>query len=146
MSNTKVITKKSFIGGRLVYPGAIVDVDEKGAVLPAGSTPVDQLSDEQLESVLAARKGLTGSSVNTADPVKGNTGVQEAAFANIRPGGDGSRPQVIPPGTEEHQGSFVHPASEDAPAAIEQVVAPGGDVDTAIAPASRRSARKQADD
>lgn len=144
MGNTKVITKKSFIGGRLVYPGAVIDVDEKGAVLPAGSTPLDQLSDDQLEAILAARKGLTASGVNTAEPNKGNTGVQEAAFANIRPGGDGSRPQVIPPGTEEHQGSFVHPATYASPAAIEQIVAPQGEVDHAIAPASRR--RKPADD
>lgn len=144
MSNTKVITKKSFIGSRIVYPGETVDVDAKGAILPAGSTPVDQLSDEQLAAVLAARKGQTASSTNTADPGNGNTGVQPAEFANIRPAGSGSRPQVIPAGTEEHLGSFVHPVADEAPAAIEQIVAPGGETDEALAPAGRRS-RKQAD-
>ncbi len=140
----KVITKKSFIGGRLVYPGELVDVDAQGAILPAGSTPVDQLTDDQLLALVVARQGVqkTGGD-NVADPANSNTGVQAAAFANVSPSSSGARPQVIPPGTEEHAGAFLHPAPDAAPSAIEQVIAPGGDVDKALAPEKR--ARKSAD-
>jgi hypothetical protein len=48
----KVVTKKSFIGGRLVYPGEMVDVDEKGDVICAPSTPIGQMSPDQIEAYL----------------------------------------------------------------------------------------------
>ena len=125
----KVVTKKSFIGGRLVYPGEMVDVDAKGVVLPAGSTPVGAMSIAQLRATLEAREAVEGKAPapepefgdNLADPVKGNTGTQELEIARIAPG-SGNRPQGIPPGTEEHNNSFVHPAPAAAPAAIEEVV------------------------
>lgn len=120
---TKVVEKKSFIGGRLVYPGEMVDVDEKGGILPAGSTPLDQLTDAQLESVLAARRGQPVAGRNVADPTSTNTGAQEAGMAPFRPAMPGSTiPQGVPPGSEEHAGGFIRPASEGAPAAVEQLV------------------------
>lgn len=137
----KVITKKSFIGGRMVYPGELVDVDEKGAVLPAPSTPVGQMTDDQLEAILAQRKKVGKPDPeapkfggNVADPDDTNTGTQPAEFARIRPG-SGDRPQVLPAGTIEHNNRFIRPASEDAPAAVEEIVAPGAS-DTVVTDAA----------
>lgn len=126
----KVVTKKSFIGGRLVYPGEIVDVDAKGAVLPADSTPIGNLSVEQLRSILANREGADKDAPevfggNVADAKDTNTGTQRLEMAPFRPSARGDRPQGIPPGTEEHNNTFVRPASEDAPAAVEVVVGEG---------------------
>ncbi len=119
---TKVVTKKSFIGGRLVYPGDEIDVDAKGGYMPAGSTPIDQLSDDQLEQILATRRGTLAGS-NVADPVRTNTGAQDAGMAPFRPAAPGATiPQGVPPGSEEHAGGFIRPASAGAPAAIEQIV------------------------
>lgn len=125
----KVVETKSFIGGRLVYPGEEIDVDEQGGILPAGSTPLDQLTDEELEAVLASRRGqsklaqaMTAGS-NLADPTRTNTGAQDAGMAPFRPAAPGATiPQGVPPGSEEHGGGFIRPASADAPAAIEQLV------------------------
>ena len=128
----KVVTKKSFIGGRMVYPGEIVDVDEKGAVAPAGSTPIGNLSLEQLETALAARKASDKRTAaekegpkfgdNVADPTEDNTRVEQLAMAPVAPFSPGAvQPQGIPPGTEPHLGGFVHPAPEGSPAAIEEV-------------------------
>ncbi len=125
----KVITKKSFIGGRLVYPGEVVDVDAKGEVLPAASTPIGNLTVDQLRSLLAQRekgdeKPVYGS--NVADPVKTNTGVEPLVMAPVAPHSASTMPQGIPPGTEPHNNTFVHPAAADAPAAIEEVVGEPG--------------------
>lgn len=129
----KVVIKKSFIGGRLVYPGEMVDVDAKGEVLPAASTPVGAMSTDQLEAILAQRKAAESGKAeksepkfgdNVADPGKDNTGVQPLEMARISPG-SGNRPQAIPPGTVEHNNTFIHPAPDAAPAAVEEVVAAG---------------------
>ena len=119
----KVVTKKSFIGGRMVYPGEMVDVDAKGDVMPAASTPIGNLTVDQLRTLLDKRVEEASEQFggNVADPGKLNTGAQETAMAPIAPG-LGSRPQTIPSGTEEHNGGFVHPAPAKAPAAIEDVV------------------------
>lgn len=129
----KVVTKKSFIGGRIVLPGETVDVDAKGGLVAAPSSPVGNLTIEQLEAVLAARKAkpvpadqLPEYGSNVADPDDTNTGAQPLEMARVRPG-DGSRPQVIPSGAEEHHGTFVRPAPAEAPAAVEVVVGPGED-------------------
>lgn len=130
----QVVTKKSFIGGRIVLPGELVDVDAKGDLIAAPSSPVGNLTVEQLEAVLAARRNAApkpGEELpvygrNVADPAPDNTGTQDVAMANVRPG-DGSRPQVIPAGATEHNGSFVRPAPADAPAAVEVVVGAAAD-------------------
>jgi hypothetical protein len=126
----KVVTKKSFIGGRLVYPGEMVDVDEKGDVICAPSTPIGQMSPDQIEAYL---RGLDAKAKaerpkfgdNVADPSDANTGTQRLEIAPFRPG-NGPNPQGIPPGTEPHGDLYVRPAADDAPAAIEVVTSPGG--------------------
>jgi hypothetical protein len=129
----KVITSVSFVGeghaGRLAYPGEKVDVDAKtGALAPAGSTPIGNMTDEQLRAELDRRSGdekaepVFGS--NVADPTDTNTGSQPLVMAPFRPG-SGPNPQGIPPGTVPHGDSFIRPASEDAPAAVEVVVGTG---------------------
>jgi hypothetical protein len=125
----KVLTKKSFIGGRLAYPGEIVDVDEKGEVLTAPSTPIGQMSPEQIEAYLRAQNRKLKEKHpqfgdNVADPEDANTGEQRLEMAPFRPG-SGAEPQGLPPGTEPHGDRFVRPAPEGAPAAIEVVVGPG---------------------
>lgn len=132
----KVLTKKSFIGrggaGRLGLPGEQVDVDEKGAIYTAGSTPVSNMSDEQLEAELKRRKReSSGKSApvfggNVADPGEADIGTQRLEIARFRPG-DGTRPQGIPPGTEEHNNRFLRPAPADSPAAVEEVLGTGAD-------------------
>jgi hypothetical protein len=126
----KVITSLSFVGeghaGRLAYPGEVVDVDAKGVLVPAGSTPIGNMTTEQLEAELARRNGeeadaepVFGS--NVADLSDTNTGSQPLVMAPFRPG-SGPIPQGIPPGTVPHGDSFIRPASEEAHAAVETVV------------------------
>lgn len=133
----KVLTKKTFIGhgplGRLALPGEEVDVDEKGVMAVAGSTPIGNMTDEQLEAELKRRRGTAKAEKpepvfgdNVADAKEGDTGTQRLEIAKFRPG-DGTRPQGIPPGTEEHNNRFVRPAPEDSPAAIEEVLGTGAD-------------------
>lgn len=134
----KVLTKKTFIGqgaaGRLAYPGETVDVDEKGVPVPAGSTPIGNMSTDMLEAELERRRKAEGRFAkrepdfgdNVADASADNTGQQRLEIAKFRPG-DGTRPQGIPPGTEEHMNTFLHPAPEDAPAAVEVVVGTGAE-------------------
>lgn len=57
---TIILDRKRFIGGRLAQEGEEVDLDEKGGFMPAGSTPVDQMTTEQLEALLAKRKKEEG--------------------------------------------------------------------------------------
>lgn len=129
----KVITKKSFIGGRLVYPGERVDVDAKGAVMPAASTPIGNLTLDQLRTLLAQREGeeakdgdeelVFGS--NVADPSETNTGSQPLEIAPVAHRAPGSTaPQGLPPGSVPVGDTFLAPASADAPAAVEEIVAP----------------------
>lgn len=134
----KVLTKKTFIGqgpsGRLAYPGAIVDVDEKGVPMVAGSTPVGNMTDDMLEAELKRRRGATGKAegrepdfgANVADPTDKNTGEQRLEIARFRPG-DGPNPQGLPPGTEPVGDRFIRRAPEDAPAAVEVVVGSGSE-------------------
>lgn len=134
-----VLTKKTFIGhgpaGRLGLPGETVDVDEKGVPLIAGSTPVGNMTDDQLEAELKRRKKASGDTAkrepnfgdNVAPPKEADAGEQRLEIAPFRPAARGVNPQAIPPGTEEHQGRFVRPAPEDSPAAIEVVVGEGAE-------------------
>lgn len=130
----KVITKLSFVGeghaGHIAYPGEIVDVDAKtGALAPAGSTPLGNLTDEQLKAELDRRKGSAKEEPvfgdNVADPTDENTGAQPLVMAPIRPG-SGPTPQGLPPGTVPHGDSFIRPAPEDANAAVEVVLGTSG--------------------
>lgn len=145
----KVLTKKSFIGhgpnGRLAMPGEEIDVDEKGAVLLAGSTPVGNLTDDQLEAELRRRRKQApepsfGS--NVADKGDASTGTQPLEMAPFRPG-LGAIPQGIPPGTEEHNNTFIRPAPESSPAAVEVVVGPGAAPSAASAPSKPISAQNK---
>lgn len=129
----KVITKKSFIGGRLVYPGERVDVDAKGAVMPAASTPIGNLTLDQLRTLLAQREGEEAKDGddelvfgnNVADPSETNTGAQPLEIAPVAPRAPGSTaPQGLPPGSVPVGDTFLAPASADAPAAVEEIVAP----------------------
>lgn len=135
----KVLTKKTFIGhgaaGRLAYPGEVVDVDEKGVPVPAGSTPIGNMTDDMLEAELERRRKASGGKAekrepdfgsNVAEPDKSNTGQQRLEVAPFRPG-DGANPQGLPPGTVPVGDSFLHPAPEGADAAVEVVVGTGAD-------------------
>ncbi|MDP5279912.1 hypothetical protein Q9Q95_13335 [Sphingomonas sp. DG1-23] len=145
----KVVEKKSFIGGRLVYPGEIVDVDAKGEVLAAASTPIGQMTLEQLRAALAHREaeeadaGEPRYGDNVADPTDTNTGTQPAAMAPVAPG-NGLRPQTLPPGTVEHNNTFIRPAPVDAPAAVEEVVGSAFDHDGDGQPGGSRPQRPAA--
>jgi hypothetical protein len=138
----KVITKKSFIGGRLVYPGERVDVDAKGAVMPAASTPIGNLTVDQLRALLAQKENEEAQQPkvygdNVADPTEANTGSQPLEMAPVAPSAPGStRPQALPPGSVPVGDSFLAPASADAPAAVEEVVAPGGSLSEQVEKAS----------
>ena len=134
----KVLTKKTFIGhgaaGRLALPGEEVDVDEKGVVSIAGSTPIGNMTDDQIEAELERRRGGAKAEKrepdfggNVADPGDADTGTQRLEMAPFRPSARGDRPQGIPPGTEEHQNTFVRPAPADSDAAVEVIVGEGAD-------------------
>lgn len=128
----KVITSLSFVGeghnGRLAYPGEIVDVDAKtGQPTPAGSTPIGNLTVEQLRDVLASRErdeapAQFGS--NVADRGDAPVGGQPLVMAPIRPG-SGPDPQGLPPGTVPAGDRFIRPAPEGADAAVEVVLGTG---------------------
>ena len=133
-----VLTKKTFIGqgaaGRLAYPGEEVDVDEKGVPVPAGSTPIGNMSDEMLEAELQRRRKASGTTAkrepdygdNVEKPSDTNTGEQRLEIAKIRPG-DGVNPQGLPPGSVPVGDRFLHPAPDGAPAAVEVVVGSGSE-------------------
>lgn len=149
----KVITKKSFIGGRLVYPGEKVDVDAKGEVMPAASTPIGNLTVDQLRTLLAQREGEEGKDGsgepifgdNVADPSETNTGAQPLEMAPVAPSAPGStRPQGLPPGSVPVGDTFLAPASADAPAAVEEIVAPGGSLSEQVEKAAKPKAAKPA--
>ncbi|WP_028970153.1 hypothetical protein [Sphingomonas sp. URHD0057] len=133
----KVITKVSFVGegyaGRLAYPGEVVDVDAKtGALAPAGSTPIGNLTNEQLQAEIDRREANDGETKpvfgsNVADANDTNTGAQPLVMAPIRPG-SGPEPQGLPPGTVPHGDSFIRPAPSEANAAVEVVLGTGADV------------------
>jgi hypothetical protein len=106
----------------------MVDVDEKGDVMTAPSTPIGQMSPDQIEAYL---RGLDAKAKaerpkfgdNVADPSDANTGTQRLEIAPFRPGNGRTR-RVSRPGTEPHGDLYVRPASADAPAAIEVVTSP----------------------
>lgn len=133
-----VLTKKTFIGqgaaGRLAYPGETVDVDEKGVPVPAGSTPIGNMTTEMLAAELARREKAEGKAgkaepdfgSNVAEPGATNTGEQRLEIAKIRPG-DGVNPQGLPPGSVPVGDRFLKAAPADAEAAVEVVVGSGSD-------------------
>ncbi|HEX8577989.1 MAG TPA: hypothetical protein VF655_00155 [Allosphingosinicella sp.] len=141
----KVVTKKSFIGGRIVLPGEVVDVDAKGELAPAASTPIGALTVDQLRSALNARESSEKGEQfggNLADRSDASTGSQPLEMARVAPASAGSTaPQGLPPGTEPHGESFFRPASEGAEAAVEEVV--GAE---AAAPAAKPRRRAKAGD
>jgi hypothetical protein len=133
-----VLTKKTFVGqgamGHLAYPGETVDVDEKGIPVPAGSTPIGNMSDEQLEAEMKRRQRVAGKAAdrepdfgsNVEKPTDTNTGEQRLEIASFRPG-DGVNPQGLPPGTVPVGDRYLRPAADDAPAAVEVVVGEGAE-------------------
>ena len=144
----KIVIKKSFIGGRLVYPGERVDVDAKGQVAPAASTPLGALTLDQLRAALSAREGDEPAPApvfgdNLADPIDTNTGAQPLRMAPVTVAGAGAtRPQGVPPGSEEAGGRFLAPASDAAPAAVETVVADAALPDSGTLTRPKRSGAK----
>lgn len=133
-----VLTKKTFIGhgaaGHLAYPGETVDVDEKGVPVAAGSTPIGNMTDAMLEAELERRRKASGEAGKPAPDFGGNveeasdtnSGTQRLEVAPFRPG-RGTRPQGIPPGTEEHNNTFLRPVADDVEAAVEVVLGAGAD-------------------
>ncbi|RSY83119.1 hypothetical protein DAH66_12685 [Sphingomonas koreensis] len=68
---TMILDRKRFINGRLAQEGEEIDLDEEGGFMPAGSTPVDQMSIERLETILKRRKkeaDASGDKVETKAP------------------------------------------------------------------------------
>jgi hypothetical protein len=130
----KVLTTLSFIGGRLRLPGEEVDFDDQNPdlVIPAASTPLANMTDEEIEAYLRHKRGLNkapGDSVNLADATEANTGRQFVPIADVTVRSEGStRPQGAPAGSIEHNGSFVAPAAPDASAAVDQFVPEGAAV------------------
>ena len=126
-----VLTKKTFIGhgaaGRLAYPGEVVDVDEKGVPVAAGSTPIGNMTDAMLEAEIERRRKVSGKKAepdfggNVEEASNTNTGRQRLEIANFRPG-DGVNPQGLPPGTVPVGDTFLRPAPDGAEAAVEEVV------------------------
>lgn len=134
-----VLTKKTFIGhgaaGRLAYPGEVVDVDEKGVPVAAGSTPIGNMTDAMLEAELERRRKASGGSNTRVEPDYGsnveeaaaaNTGEQRLEIANFRPG-NGANPQGLPSGTVPVGDRFLRPAPDGAQTAVEVVVGSGAE-------------------
>ena len=148
----KVITKKSFIGGRLVYPGEKVDVDAKGEVMPAASTPIGNLTVDQLRTLLAQKENEEAQQPkvygdNVADPTNANTGSQPLEIAPVAPAAPGStRPQGLLPASVPVGDSYIARPSEDAPAAVEEIVAPGGSLSEQVEKAAKPAKGKAAKD
>lgn len=123
----KVVTRLSFIGGRLIQPGESIDVDaeDPSIILAAPSTPVGNLSVEDLEALLRAKKKTAADSANLADPSPTTAGVSNVPIADIGPRSAGSiRPQGAPPGAVEINGQFSGPVADNAPGAREDYLPP----------------------
>lgn len=139
----KVLETMSFIGGRLRMPGEVVELDEKtGAPVPAKSTPIGQMTDDELEAEIARRRGSVSKapadSTNVADPTEKNTGVVNVPLADITVRSPGTTaPQGAPPGSIEHEGRFVAPAPVDADAAVETYSGEQGASGPATPPADK---------
>lgn len=89
---TMILDRKRFIGGRLAQEGEEIDLDEKGGFMPAGSTPVDQMTTEQLEAILAKRKKEEGKAAkpqldHDGDGKAGGSKPRAAAAAKPAKGG-----------------------------------------------------------
>lgn len=134
----KVITSLSFIGGRLRQPGEVIDLDDQdqNIVIPASSTPLANMTDEEIEAYLRHKRGLNktpADSRNVADPTDENTGTTAVPIADITVRSpDSTRPQGAPPGSVEINGAIVAPAGEGASSPVEQFVGsqqPGGPLD-----------------
>lgn len=94
-----ILDRKRFIGGRLAQEGEEIDLDEKGGFMPAGSTPVDQMTTEQLEAILARRKKEEGEAAkpqldHDRDGKAGGSKPRAAAAA--KPAKGGKAPAVAP--------------------------------------------------
>jgi hypothetical protein len=131
----KVLTTLSFIGGRLRQPGETVDFDDENPTLaiPAPSSSLAQLSNDEIEAYLKRRRGEEDKDAakrlpsNLAEPTAENTGTTTVPIADItvRSGASG-RPQGIPAGSVEINGQFVAPAPEGAAAPVEAYVGTPG--------------------
>lgn len=131
----KVLTSLSFIGGRLRQPGETVDFDDENPTLaiPAPSSSLAQLSNDEIEAYLKRRRGEEDKDAgkrlpsNLAEPTAENTGQTVVPIADItvRSGASG-RPQGLPAGSVEIDGQFVAPAPEGASAPVEAYVGTPG--------------------
>lgn len=131
----KVLTTLSFIGGRLRQPGETVDFDDENPTLaiPAPSSSLAQLSNDEIEAYLKRRRGEEDKDAakrlpsNLAEPTAENTGQTIVPIADItvRSGSSG-RPQGAPAGSVEINGQFVAPAPEGAGAPVEAYVGQPG--------------------
>lgn len=101
---TMILDRKRFIGGRLAQEGEEIDLDEKGGFMPAGSTPVDQMSTEQLEAILAKRKKEEGKAAkpqldHDGDGKAGGSKPRAAAGAKAARGAKGGNAPAAAPAT-----------------------------------------------
>lgn len=128
----KVITGDipSFIGGRLVEPGTVIEIDEDEAgnqvAIAAPSTPVGNMNLDELEAYVRSQRKKVSDSVNLADPAKGeNVGAVSVPIADITPRSASSTlPQGVPSGAVEVNGQFYAPAAAGSPAGREVFTAP----------------------
>jgi hypothetical protein len=96
---TMILDRKRFIGGRLAQEGEEIDLDEKGGFMPAGSTPVDQMTTEQLEAILAKRKKEEGKAAKPQLDHDGDGkagGSKPRAAAAAKPAKGGKAPAAAP--------------------------------------------------
>lgn len=127
----KVLTKTTFIGGRLMHAGDVVDVDaiDPTIVVPAPSTPIGNMTVAELRAALrraeenAEPEPLRFSS-NVTDPVKGAVGVSEQPIADVTVRSPGStQPQGAPPGSVATGEGYITP-TPDGQAGREVATAP----------------------
>jgi len=140
-----VVTKTSFIGGRLVHPGELVEVDAKDPTgfAPVRTTPVGNMTDEQLQQEMDRRKGdadkaepVYGSNVAVPGPKMVGMAIVEIAPITVSSPG-ATVPQGIPPGSTGYGGAYIGPASAETDGGTVQFVqgdtaAEGGDASSSV--------------
>lgn len=151
MTTTMTLDRKRFINGRLAQEGETIDLDEKGGFMPAGSTPVDQMSIEQLETILARRKKDEGDTAGddiakvATSKAQAKAPAKAAKGAAAKPAARGAKASPPPPPAAGDdltlEGKTVEQLREiaeresveiaegaDAPAIIEAITAKRDDV------------------
>ncbi|WP_066681718.1 hypothetical protein [Sphingomonas sp. CCH9-E2] len=120
-----ILDRKRFIGGRLAQEGEEIDLDEKGGFMPAGSTPVDQMTTEQLEAILAKRKKEEGKAAkpqldHDSDGKAGGSKPRAAAGAKAAKATGGKTPAPAPtPPVKPSEGDELSLDGKDRAALIE---------------------------